>query len=411
MVIEALEKSFFQNRASDLLKGMREKAWDHFLELGIPEKSDEPFRYVPLRRLYETEWSCPEPVAIDRETIASYIYPECKSSYLVFINGTWMPELSDLTALPKKVVALPIVDAMRSYGPFLQNRWSGILKEELDPFAILNLAIHQKGLFFYVPPKCLIEAPIQTLFLTQGDQTFAPSRIQLFAGAQSEMKWISTIAGNGVHNTMIDLAMEEGGQFDHLDIPYSDAGWHLNYLRASLKRDCRLKNLAITRGPRLTRHSLKAVLKGENADALLQGLWQLDHIAQSHTHVEVEHAAPMARSLQKFKGVLAGNSQSSFEGKIFVRPIAQKTEAYQLNQNLLLSDHAIANAKPNLEIFADDVKASHGATVSQVDEESLFYLKSRGIAEPEAKKLLIEGFVREITDQIPYASIREGLYV
>jgi Fe-S cluster assembly protein SufD len=135
----------------------------------------------------------------------------------------------------------------------------------------------------------------------------------------------------------------------------------------------------------------------------------LQQASQSHTHVFVEHAAPHARSLQKFKGVLKDIAQSSFEGKIFVRPVAQKTEAYQLNHNLLLSEGAIANAKPNLEIFADDVKASHGATFSQVDEEQLFYLKSRGLSSMDATQLLIRGFMQEMIDQIPIASVRHGV--
>jgi Fe-S cluster assembly protein SufD len=136
-------------------------------------------------------------------------------------------------------------------------------------------------------------------------------------------------------------------------------------------------------------------------------LWDLQGGSQAHTHVFVEHAAPHARSLQKFKGVLKETSQSSFEGKIFVRPEAQKTEAYQLNHNLLLSEGAVAYAKPNLEIFADDVKASHGATFAQVDDEQLFYLKSRGISTDVASQLLIRGFMQEMIDQIPHDFIRK----
>jgi Fe-S cluster assembly protein SufD len=165
----------------------------------------------------------------------------------------------------------------------------------------------------------------------------------------------------------------------------------------------------MTHQERIARHSLRVHIQGENADALLQGLWHQKKSSQTHTHVFVEHAAPHAKSLQKFKGVLKDTAQSSFEGKIFVRPEAQKTEAYQLNQNLLLSDAAIANAKPNLEVFADDVKASHGATFSQVDDEQLFYLKSRGLSPEAASRLLIRGFMQEMIDQIGVPSVRQGV--
>lgn len=411
MFIEGLKRYYEQSRGADLLKGMREKAWDHFLELGLPEKKDEAFRYVPLRRLYELGLQAPSTLAhphgIGREEFLPYIYPECRGSYLVFIDGFFIPELSDLTNLSKKVVVQPIVDAMRSYGPFLQSRWSKALKEEPDPFAILNLAIHPRGVFFYVPPKVKMESPVQTLFLSSGEKAYAPARLQLFLASQTEVQWVSSIAGTGIHNTVLDVALEEGASFQQTDVSDTGSGWHFNYLRATLKRDSRLKALSMTQGKRLTRHSLRVALMGENADALLQGLWHLQENSAAHTHVFVEHAAPHARSLQKFKGVLKDSSQSSFEGKIYVHPEAQKTEAYQLNHNLLLSDAAIAYAKPNLEIFADDVKASHGATFAQVDEEQLFYLKSRGLDAAEAKRLLIRGFMQEMIDQIPLSSIRD----
>ena len=400
-----LRHYFEQMSGHELLKGMREKAWDHFLELGLPEKSDEPFRYVPLKRLYELSFK-EAAFAPSKEEVLTHIYPECRGSYLVFVNGAYSPELSDLSCLSKKIVALPIADAMRSYGPFLQSRWSKALKEETDPFAVLNLAVHPQGLFFYVPPKCVLEKPIQTLFLSS-EGSFAPARLQLFLASQTEVQWISTIAGDGIHHTLLDVALEDGASFQQTEVPRKGNGWHLNFLRATLKRDSRLKYFALTEGPRLTRHSLRAQILGENADVLLQGLWDLQGGSQAHTHVFVEHAAPHARSLQKFKGVLKETSQSSFEGKIFVRPEAQKTEAYQLNHNLLLSEGAVAYAKPNLEIFADDVKASHGATFAQVDDEQLFYLKSRGISTDVASQLLIRGFMQEMIDQIPHDFIRK----
>jgi Fe-S cluster assembly protein SufD len=391
----ALQTYFDQSKGPDLLKGMREKAWDHFLELGLPDKKDEAFQYVPLRRLYELSLKAASRPVIQKEEVLRYIYPECQGSYLVFINGAFAPELSDFSKLPKKVVVLPIIDAMRSYGPLLQNRWSKELKEELDPFAILNLASHQNGLFFYVPPKVALDAPVQTLFLSTGENSFAPARLQLFLAAGTQAEWVSTIAGDGVHNTLFDIVLEDGAIFSQTD--------------AALKRDSRLKHFTMTHQERIARHSLRVHIQGENADALLQGLWHQKKSSQTHTHVFVEHAAPHAKSLQKFKGVLKDTAQSSFEGKIFVRPEAQKTEAYQLNQNLLLSDAAIANAKPNLEVFADDVKASHGATFSQVDDEQLFYLKSRGLSPEAASRLLIRGFMQEMIDQIGVPSVRQGV--
>lgn len=158
-------------------------------------------------------------------------------------------------------------------------------------------------------------------------------------------------------------------------------------------------------GGKAVRQSYCIQLKGENSEVNLSGLWMLDGNRTAHTHAIVDHEAPRTRSMQRFKGVLNDHSQSSFEGKILVRAEAQKTEAYQLNNNLILSQGSIANSKPNLEVFADDVKASHGATVSQLEEEQLFYLSTRGIDPILARRLLIGGFCREMIDKISYDSL------
>jgi Fe-S cluster assembly protein SufD len=214
------------------------------------------------------------------------------------------------------------------------------------------------------------------------------------------------VVGEGVHHICLDAALEEGAFFSHLEI--SKANMLLSDFKATLKTKATLKHLALTNRGYLTRNRLRIALLGEGADALLQGLWNLGESHQCHTHAHIEHAAPSCHSLQKFKGVLQGQAQSSFEGKIYVHPEAQKTEAYQLNHNLLLSEGAAAHAKPNLEIFADDVKASHGATMSEVDGEQLFYLQSRGLTKESARALLVRGFIQEILDPIPYPSVRHG---
>lgn len=381
------------------LTPLRTKAWDHFLELGLPTKKDDAYQYVPLRRLYEKSFLPPERTNFSQEEIQSYLHPECQESWVVFINGYFIPHLSKL---PKKVIALSLSDALKSYGPLLQSRWSKTLQEERDPLAILNLAIHSEGLFLYIPPQLKLKTPIQALFLATED-CLAPARIQLFLGAQSEVEWISTTAGNGHHLNLLDLALEQNASFIQTEI---SSGWHLNFLRTTLKKESRLKHLNLSLGNHFSRHSLEAILQGEGSDVLLQGLSHLKQEGQTHTHIRVEHAAPHARSMQKFKGALEDQSNLSFSGKIYVHPNSEKTEAYQLSQNLILSEGAIANAKPNLEIFNPDVKASHGATVSQIDEEQMFYLRSRGLSCEQARRLLVHGFIQEMIYQIPHPFLR-----
>ncbi len=358
----------------------KEKAWDHFLELGLPDSSSSAYKYVPLRRLYDLK--------LFKNTVSPTIQPT-QEHYLVFSGGKYRPELSNL---PSKVVILPLQDALKTYGPFLKGR----VKEESDPFAALNQALHEEGVFCYVPPKLKLEKPLELIFC--GD-AYSPARLHFFCSVESELKTISTMTGDGLHHICIDVALDERAHFSHFEA--SKSNLLINDFKATLKSEAVLNHLSYTKSGALTRNRLRVSLLGEQASALLQGLWNLKENHQCHTHVHVEHVAPSCHSLQKYKGVLRDRAQSSFEGKIYVHPEAQKTEAYQVNHNLLLSPAAIANAKPNLEIFADDVKASHGATMSEVDDEQLFYLQSRGLNKEAARTLLVQGFIQEILSQLP----------
>jgi Fe-S cluster assembly protein SufD len=388
----SLQEIFFKLSTS----AFREKAWDHFLELGLPDKSSDAFKYVPLKRLYDIKLSLASPV-LSKDDLEPYILPEAQESYIVFVNGRYTPQLSKL---PPKVVIVPLQEALKTYGPFLQGRLSKNIKEERDPFAVLNLALHQEGVFCYLPPQLKLEKPLQIIHYGKGISSYHPTRFNLFCSRDSEIQTVSTIIGEGVHHISVDMALEERACVSHFI--HSKADVLLSDFKATLKSHAILKHLSLTTMGVFNRHRLHVTLLNEYASALLQGLWNLQGNHHCHTHVHVNHAAPSCHSLQKFKGVLKEQSQSSFEGKIYVHPEAQKTEAYQLNHNLLLSEGAVANSKPNLEIFADDVKASHGATVSAVDDEQLFYLQSRGLSVETARALLIQGFIKEILDQVPY---------
>lgn len=398
--------SFFaslQDIFSNLTTGaLRAKAWDHFLEIGLPDSSSDAFKYVPLKRLYEMKLVM-TPLELSEKTIESHILPESRQSYLVFANGRFVPHLSKI---PAKMVVLPLHEALKNYGPFLQGRLSKGIKEETDPFAVLNFALQEGGVFCYLPPKLQIETPLQLIYYSEGENTYSPARVNVFCSPESKLSMVGTAIGDAVHHISLDVAVEDQADFSYLQT--SDALLLLTDFKASQKSRSVLKHMSVHSSGNLTRNRLNVTLLGEQASVLLQGLWNLSDNHQCHTHVRVEHQAPSCHSLQKYKGVLKMRAQSSFEGKIYVHPEAQKTEAYQINKNLLLSESAIANAKPNLEIFADDVKASHGATMAQVDEEQLFYLQSRGLSQETARGLLIRSFIQEMVDQIPLQSVRDG---
>ncbi|HSX26749.1 MAG TPA: Fe-S cluster assembly protein SufD [Chlamydiales bacterium] len=368
----------------DLLLALRKKAWEHFQEIGLPRPKQEAFQYLPLQKITF-------PKLAQRQSL-----PVHKSG-LVFINGFFEEALS---TIPKGLICLPLDAALRSYGLFLQNRLKRTLKEEKDPFALLNGALQSKGVFLYAPPKWTSETPLQIHQIFTTSDLSLP-RIEISLGKSASLSLIQTIQGTELHvNQTIDAVLDEGARLsftDQQELPKT--AQFFQTIRATLKRDSFFRTLTLTKGAAIARTSIKVQLAEENAETLLQGLSQLTGELQSHTHITVEHQAPHTRSRQHFKTLLKEKSRSSFEGKIYVHPIAQKTEAYQLNNNLLLSDEASAHAKPNLEIFADDVKASHGATIAQLNEEELFYLRSRGLSLDEAKEWLIQGFAAEILNQ------------
>lgn len=408
---------FSQVGTADPLQKLRAKAWDHFLGLGLPTRKNDVYRYIKLRSFFAGNYTPSETTKISMAQAEPYILPECRQSVLVFVNGLYAPELSCLDALGKRVVVLPLPEAMRTYGSFLNNQWAKSLKEESDPFVALNAALHRDGIFLYLPPKTIVEMPVQLLNLVDtGDAAmYLMPRMQGFVGAQSEVSLVSTLGvlsgETYAFNMVADIAIEEEAHVRYTQSTYGLANgiWHFDALRSTLKRNSTLKTVNVTEGSATARFDYRAILAGENAEVLLNGVWMLLGKNEAHTHVLVEHQAPYCRSMQLFKGALNDTSHSSFEGKILVRQAAQKTEAFQLNSNLLLSDRANADSKPNLEIFADDVKASHGSTVGQLDSEQIFYMKTRGFSEAAAKNLLVYGFCQEVINLIDVPSLHERL--
>ncbi|WP_068470734.1 Fe-S cluster assembly protein SufD [Candidatus Protochlamydia phocaeensis] len=412
-----LERHLAKVKQDDALYKARLKAWQHFLDLGLPNKQTEVYRYIKLRHLFSQNYEVAEETGLTAERIAAFVQPECRQSVLVFVNGHYCPQLSQTSALPSQIVVTTLQEAARTYGAFLNNQWNRALKEEEDPFAVLNGALHPKGAFIYIPPKTVVETPIQVLHLIDFDGQLAMlmPRLQVFAGSRSQVNLVFSQYNLGEQayfvNQAADFLIEEEAHVRYTQVLCNEHphAWHFDAVRAQLKRSAVFKSVCVTEGSATVRTDYRVALTGENAEALLNGVWMLAEKREAHTHVFIDHQAPHCRSYQLFKGALNDFSRSSFEGKIMVRQAAQKTEAFQLNNNLILNDHAHADSKPNLEIFADDVKASHGATVGQLDPDQLFYMKTRGFPDAEAKNLLVYGFCEQVIEMIPLGSLRDAI--
>jgi Fe-S cluster assembly protein SufD len=392
------------------------KAWDHFQSLGLPNRKSEVFRYVPLRKLFEKKYFVENAAQVDSRAIEKAILPECLESCIVMVNGRYCEELSNRKALPASVIISSLEDAMGVYGAFLNNHFTKTIKDEQDPFVSLNTAIQKDGVFIYVPPKIVLQVPVQILHVINSEEPpILNPRIQVFVSSHSSIEIVSSqeviSRPHYFVNFVADFAIEENAhtRYNQVLVNTPRGSWHFDATRALVKKNSTFHAFAVTDGNTTVRTDYKVSLIGENAESSLNGLWMLQDKNEFHTHVLMDHQAPMCRSRQLFKGVLDDFSKSSFEGKILVRQAAQKTDAFQLNSNLSLNDFTNAYSKPNLEIFADDVKASHGATFGQIDKEQLFCLKSRGIDDLEAKNLLVFGFCKEMIDLITVPSLQNLL--
>lgn len=382
MTLQKFRDLFEAREISPLVKA-QEACWERFLEIGWPTKKTEAYRYIKLQNLEEKSFC---------QATAPFLF-------------------ENLSLLPKEMIILPLAKAWRSFGAYLQARYLEMMKKENDPFAALNGALCVEGTFIYLPPATVCKVPL-VIVRSGCAQNFSTPRLHLSLGKGAKFEvYIKDYENQHAQNSMIDVSLEEGAELKITTLISSGIdAFHIEGMRATLKRQSSLKTVLVTSGCKMFRHDAIVSMLGEGANADLKGITFVKGKNEAHFGLKVEHLAPNCQSLQKFKNVLSDYSKTSFEGKIFVDPIAQKTQAYQMNPNLLLSDRATAISRPNLEIFADDVKASHGSVVGQIDDNHLFYLKSRGLSEEAAKKLLITGFCKEILDEITLADFQNEAF-
>ncbi len=400
------------------LNSMRSNFWQKLLQTEFPTRKSEKFRYFPVKDLYLEKFDeLSMEVFLHREMIEEEVLPECQGAYIVMVNGKLRMDLSNLSSVSKKVVLMPLEKASHSYDMFLHHRFQKLLAKETDPFLLMNFSFSQEGGFLYVPPGVECSDPIQILHFVSGKEGtlgMIHPQWQIFVGSGARLQLVHTHhflrPGCPVWiNQDMDITIEDRAQVGLISDTVIDEGHYvLSRTRAQQKRDSRFSFLHVTNGSKGVKQDVETSLLGENSEADLGGFWITSDRRQAHTVCTVSHEAPHTTSNQLFKGILQGDSISSFEGKIFVDRIAQQTAAYQLNKNLLLGENAKAYTKPNLEIFADDVKASHGATVGYFSEEELFYLASRGIEKKMATRLLTMSFVQDLLDKIPLQSLREN---
>ncbi len=407
-------------REPSWLTSIRKAGIAAFAEAGLPASQDEDWRYTSLAPLKAMRFThLPAPVAsnTDRERIASLPHVAPDEPRLVFLNGYYSEELSHPPAPAEGIILANLASAFEGDQTHEVSRHlARHAMLERQPFTALNTALFADGALIVVRPGRRAERPVHLVFLNHASQAGEASlpRNLVFVGRGGELTVIETHVGYGEHpgftNAVTEIVTEPGARVEHCRIQDETAATcHLSTLHADLADDVSLATHSFALGARLSRHQIHACLGGRNAEALLNGLYLAGRDQLADHFMTVDHAEPHTTSHEYFNGIFTDRAKGVFHGRIHVRPPAQKTDAKQTNKSLLLSPAATISTKPQLEIYADDVKCTHGATVGQLDRNSIFYLRARGIDEATARQMLIHAFAGEIVERIAHRGLRERL--
>lgn len=391
-----------------VLRHAKARASETLQNRGLPQRRHEAFQYIPLHKLYAKQLQLAQPSIPTKQEVAQHVLVECRESFVVFVDGVYQPSLSCLESTDAKVFSLS--EALSSFESFYQNRLQQLQGEE-DPLALANTAGHGEAAFLYIPDQTELSTPLQLLHITTKHSSISQPKQQIVLGKGAKATVVSTVSSqhNGWVNYGLDIVLGEASHLNLQEVACDllEESWLTGSIRACVNKDAHFSHASVTKGSVCHRTSFDISLAQQGAFGGLSQLAVLDGHAECHNHVVIRHLAPHTNSRQLFKNLLRESTKASFEGKIFVDQVAQKTDAFQLNNNLLLGEKAEAFAKPNLEIFADDVKASHGATTGQLDPESLFYLQTRGIDQASAAQILSQAFAQEMIDAFSVPSVQQ----
>ena len=402
----------------DAVREIRRKAMEDFIAAGIPTNRHEEWKYLNLSSITSGGYKAvrPEETGVLTTTDARK-YSLAGSDAIVFVieNGVLNPLLSDFSKLPEGLTIGTL--SSLSGEPWVTEHLFRHAETVQEPFVALNTLLSIDPLVLMVAPKTKIETPVQLAIVAVpgADARMISPRILLVAGDHSECTIMESYHthGNGVPtftNVVSEVVIGEGARVHYTKVQQENKeAFQINYHKVNHASNSYAHLTTLTLGGALVRNNLNIRLDGQNIDSYLNGLYVLDGTQVVDNHTLVDHAMPHCHSNELYKGIIDDKAQGVFNGKIWVRPDAQKTNAYQSNKNLLLSNEASMNAKPQLEIYADDVKCSHGATTGQLDEEALFYLRARGIGEGVARALLNHAFAADVIEQIENETIRQQL--
>ncbi len=397
------------------LQDLRDRAALRFAALGFPTVRDEEWRFTNVAPIAGSEFRTAAPVSITRAELEELPYTDVPLR-LVLVNGRFSAELSQLNKLPGGMRAGSLAAAVGDHADVVQRYLGQLADFNTRGFAALNTALATDGAYVYIPDGVVLDRPLEILYVAAGGDMpeMIQARALIVAGERSQSLIIETYAAlrDDVYftNGVSEVFAGEAAIVDHYKVQHEGPrGFHVASLYANAQRSATFSSHSFSLGGKLVRNDVNAVLDGEGAEVTLNGLYLADGDRLVDNHTEIDHAKAHCPSHEVYKGILGGKARAIFNGKIIVRPDAQKTNAKQTNRALLLSDNASINTKPQLEIFADDVKCTHGAAIGQLDEDAIFYLRARGLTYDEARDMLIHAFAGEILDQVQVEPLKRAL--
>ena len=418
-VIDAYRSRFdFMNQEGrfrdqpDDLRRLREDAMDRFIKLGFPTTRMEAWRNTNVEPLARIEFQPPVANgAIELQAVAPFFLEG--SLRAVVADGKFVPELSSLNELPKGVEIRGLADALTHMSDAVMSHLGRYAEFKDQAFVALNTAFFSDGVFISVPNGMVLERPVQVLYLSSSrdETTVVHPRTLVLAGENSQLTIMEQVVDLASETSLVNAVTEivagPGAVIEYTQVRQGAEGsFSIATLETYQLAQSQVTLHSATVQGGLTRNDVHAALAGEGAEVILNGLYLARGRQHVDNHTRIDHIAPHCTSRENYKGILDDHAHGVFNGRIVVHPDAQKTQASQSNKNLMLSDHALVNTNPQLEIYADDVKCTHGSTVGQVDDEAIFYCQSRGIDRETAQRLLIHGFTNEIINQVKNEAIR-----
>jgi Fe-S cluster assembly protein SufD len=405
------------------LDELRRRSIDQFESVGFPSSKDEEWRFTNIQPIVTTPFALPDPSAARADAasagalVEQFSFASDARVELVFVNGTFSADLSRLTDLPRGVKVGTLADAIGADASRVQRALARYADIQANPFVALNTGFIRDGAYIYLPRGTTLQGPIHLLFVSvpNGEPMVTHPRVLIVAEDNVEAQIVESYVGPGVEvnptayfsNAVTEIVLGDDCRIDHCKLQQESlVGYHVATQQVRLGRQTNFVSHAVTIGGKLSRNNLNCEMAGEHAYATLNGLVLISGDQHCDNHTLLDHAQPNCPSHELYKHVLDGKSSGVFKGKILVRQDAQKTDSKQTSKSLLLNDDASMNSQPALEIYADDVKCTHGSTTGPVDADMLFYLRTRGVSLEAARHLLTYAFAADITRRIKVAPVR-----